>query len=130
MCEKTESARRAYALKTPALLSLFLFLSVHLARVFAVYSVLAFFLFPLRYSLSRPPPAPLACRRRFLGVSVAGNRRNRFFCSSNHRATSPSLSISPFPSFISLFFSFFSLLLHSTRRQSAVVLGGKRVTIG
>lgn len=61
--------------------------------------------FLIFYSPSRLPPAFLACRRRFLGVSVAGNRRDRFFCSSNRRATSLSIS-SPHP-FISFFPFFF-----------------------
>lgn len=78
----------------------------------------AFLLFLLRYSVSRPP-----YRRRFLGVSVAGNRRNRFFCSTPRRAISPSLSILSFSPSLSFFHVFSPLFPHPVRfRQSDAVL--------
>lgn len=88
-------------------------------KLFICISVFApaFLLFLLRYSVSRPP-----YRRRFLGVSVAGNRRNRFFCSTPRRAISPSLSISLFLP-LCRFSMFFPLFPHPVRfRQSDAVL--------
>lgn len=67
--------------------------------------------------LAHPP----LCRRRFLGVSVAGNRRNRFFCPSPSRdILSLSIPLPPSPLFLSryLFSHVFSLLFASGPLQT------------
>jgi len=90
---------------------------------------LAFLLFLLRHSLSRPPSP--SCRRRFLGVSVAGNRRNRFFLlfsPSRDIAFFVDLSFSLSLSFFPCFFSSFCIRSASDNRTRSS--GGKPVTIG
>lgn len=61
------------------------------------------------------------CRRRFLGVSVAGNRRNRFFCSSSRRATLPSSSFFPFLSFFTSRFVLFFPHLDRFKQSDSVL---------
>lgn len=107
--QKMLRTTRAYALKTSAF---FIYIPV-----FA--SVLLLFL--LHFSLSRSASLSPPRWRRFLGVSVAGNRRNRFFGSSPRRAISLSLSPARSLSFSPCFFPPF--FPHPVRfRQSDAVL--------